>query len=276
MRHLLIISILALSITVLPVWTSAKEFFPHEAHIKYYIDNVTCDICHLTEAKSIVPDKKVCLQCHEDGFPDEISFVSPRTHGPTWALQHRSEAKAGVINCAGCHAQDFCLECHKIGPADEMGSLGNNLINVHRSDFFVTHPIAARTDPQLCSSCHENKFCFECHSDFRRDELAGVSHRRSWSGRLVGIVPHKQFRTDQCQVCHPGSVLPSHEWASGHAREARKNLATCQACHPEGEICLTCHSARSGLMINPHPSNWGEIKGRFKDASNGKTCRKCH
>ena len=42
------------------------------------------------------------------------------------------------------------------------------------------------------------------------------------------------------------------------------------------KICLTCHSARTGLLVNPHPKDWGDIKNRLKNASNGKTCRKCH
>jgi hypothetical protein len=71
-------------------------------------------------------------------------------------------------------------------------------------------------------------------------------------------------------------VLPTHEWYPNHAREARKNLATCQACHPEGDVCLTCHSARTGLRVNPHPRDWDDIKDRLRDASDNRTCRKCH
>jgi hypothetical protein len=150
------------------------------------------------------------------------------------------------------------------------------MINVHRSEFHVTHPIAARTDPQLCSSCHENKFCVDCHARFAPEDLAILSHRKGWSGMTNTDTQHDLFTSDMCQTCHPNSVLPSHEWSSVHAREARKNLVTCQACHPEGDICLTCHSARSGLRINPHPKDWDDMKDRLKDASDGRTCRKCH
>jgi hypothetical protein len=54
-------------------------------------------------------------------------------------------------------------------------------------------------------------------------------------------------------------------------------LATCQTCHPEGDVCLRCHSAKGGVVgFNPHGKDWDDRKNRLNDASNGKTCRKCH
>jgi hypothetical protein len=156
-----------------------------------------------------------------------------------------------------------------------MGAFSNNMIHVHRSDFHVTHPIAARTDPQLCNSCHEPKFCSDCHNDFAPADLAILSHRRGWSDGTLGGA-HAFFDDTQCQGCHINSVLPTHDWSNRHAREARKNLVTCQACHPEGDVCMTCHSAISGLRVNPHPSDWGSIKDNINKASGGSTCRKCH
>ncbi|MEJ2034060.1 MAG: cytochrome C [Deltaproteobacteria bacterium] len=266
-------TILLMMATASPAWA---DTFNHRDHLQEYIPGEPCDTCHKPEAPTIVPDKSVCLQCHEQDFIKEVKLPATRTHGPVWPLNHREEAKEKAIDCAACHQQQFCLECHIEGYADEMGQFGNKMINVHMGDYFVTHPIPARTNPQLCSTCHENAFCVDCHEQFRRDQLAGVSHRRSWSDLKVGTVPHSQFSTSQCQSCHPNSVLPAHDWEIGHAREARKNLVTCQACHPEGDVCLKCHSARSGLMVNPHPADWGDIKDRLNGASNGRTCRKCH
>lgn len=255
------------------------DIFSMPNHLRYYAPNVPCTICHKPGAKSIVPPKTVCLYCHQKSFVKGVILPATLTHGPTWPLNHREVAKnqTRTFHCASCHQQAFCLQCHEEGFADEFGKFSNNMINVHLGDFLVTHPIMARTDPQLCSSCHESAFCSNCHSEFRQDQLAGVSHRRTWDNLAVGDQTHADFTTSECQECHqPGSVLPAHEWADGHAREARKNLVTCQACHPEGQVCLKCHSARSGLMIDPHPSNWDDIKDRLNDASNGRTCRMCH
>jgi hypothetical protein len=253
--------------------------FNHATHLTYLPD-APCSTCHMEGAGSIVPDTKSCLNCHDQTFVDAVKLPGLKTHGPVWAFNHRPFAKGNTYDCAACHQQDFCLECHKSGFADEQGAFSNNLINVHRSDFQVTHPIAARTDPQLCTSCHENRFCVDCHDNFAPADLAVLSHRRGFTEGTLGGA-HAFFTPEQCAGCHTNpntgqTVLPSHEWTNQHAREARKNLATCQACHPEGDVCLQCHSARTGLMVSPHPSDWDDIKGRLERASNGRTCRKCH
>lgn len=248
--------------------------FKHDAHLTMAGDP-PCVTCHTADAQGIQPDSKVCLECHDQAFVDGVNLPGLVTHGVTWSLTHRGAAVAKTIDCSACHEQDFCLDCHKAGRADEMGKLGNTMNNVHRSEFSVSHPIAARTNPQLCNKCHESKFCVECHDDFNRADLALESHRKGFTNGTLGG-NHALFNDQQCQGCHTNSVLPSHQWTSSHAREARKNLATCQACHPDGDVCFKCHSAKSGLMANPHPSDWDDIKNRLKRASDAKTCRKCH
>ena len=239
-------------------------------------DTPTCATCHLPEATSIKPEPAVCLDCHEQSFVDEVSFPGLKTHGPVWAMEHRKSAKGKDPECSACHEQKFCLDCHKAESADQQGSFSNAMVNVHRSDFHVTHPIAARTNPQRCASCHESKFCSDCHNDFAPADLALLSHRRGFSNLVGGLTEHKNYTEDRCQECHVGSVLPAHEWSRSHAREARKNLSTCQACHPEGDVCMKCHSALSGLRVNPHPKDWDNMKDRLSSASDGRTCRKCH
>lgn len=252
--------------------------FDHEEHNEY-IEDSPCNTCHLPDAFSIVPAKDVCEECHDEDFARDVEYPSLQSHGPVWAFNHRVFARTSNTDCASCHQQDFCLECHKSGFADEQGSFSNNMINVHRSEFTVTHPIAARTDPQLCSSCHENNFCVKCHNSFNRNDLAFDSHRRGFTDGTLGG-QHAFYDDSQCAGCHKDSngqtVLPSHNWTRNHAREARKNLATCQSCHPEGDICLQCHSARTGLMVNPHPGDWSDISSNLNKASGGKSCRKCH
>ena len=251
--------------------------FVHQDHQEYTEDE-GCQFCHVEDARTIVPDQEVCLNCHETEFLRWVEVPSPATHGPLWGFNHRQTAKNSTYDCSVCHQQDDCFECHRSGFADEMGELGNDMANVHRSEFTVTHPIAARTDPPLCGSCHEPESCRDCHAEFRREDLAFESHRRGFSSLAISPsgVLHEQFDTSQCQSCHPDSVLPTHTWSNNHGREARKNLATCQTCHPQGDLCLKCHSARTGLRINPHPGDWSEFKDRLRNANTGKTCRKCH
>lgn len=248
--------------------------FDHAAHLSK-LDTESCVTCHVEGAAEIGPTDSVCLECHDQAFVDSVVKPGLKSHGPTWATSHRAAAKSQTSDCAACHQQNFCLDCHKSGFAHEMGDPGNNMINVHRGEFQVSHPIAARTNPQLCASCHEPDFCSECHARFAPADLAVSSHRRGFTDGTLGGA-HASFNENQCQGCHPDSVLPAHTWSNQHAREARKNLATCQACHPDGDICLKCHSARTGLMVNPHPKDWDNFSDRLDGASGGKTCRRCH
>ncbi len=281
MTRNVILSIVLLAAGVSLAWANMR--FDHRAHLEEYVPGTACVTCHLADAQSIVPDKKVCLDCHEQEVAAETDLGAVKTHGPVWALNHRSEAKGNAIDCAACHQQDDCLECHKSGFADEQGAFGNNMINVHSSDFHITHPIAARTDQQLCASCHEPQFCNECHSEFRfrTGRASGPSHRRVFDLGLNGDIDaiHAGIDSTQCDSCHlQGSVAPDfHDWSIGHAREARRSLTTCQACHPGGDVCIKCHSAKGGAGgFNPHGDGWSDRKDRLNDASNGRTCRKCH
>jgi len=272
---------LLLTILVLVALPAAAVQFDHDEHLGY-LDDPDCATCHVDGAFSIVPEKTVCVECHDQAFADDVTFPALKSHGPLWAFNHRLEARVGDANCESCHAQDFCLECHKAGFADEMGTIENNMVNIHRAEFQVTHPIAARTDQQLCASCHENKFCVECHDQFG-DDVAILSHRKGWTDlNTVANDPaseiHMNIPLTECDQCHSGgTVFPnSIAWSSAHAREARRSLATCQACHPEGDICLKCHSAVSGMKVNPHPKDWNDMYETLDKASGGRSCRKCH
>lgn len=258
--------------------------FDHAEHLTY-IEGTDCATCHVEGAQSIVPETTACLQCHDQDFVDTVKMPGLKTHGPVWALNHRPFAKGNTYDCAACHQQSYCMECHTSGRADEMGDFGNNMINVHRSDFHVTHPIAARTDQQLCSSCHEPNYCSDCHNDFRSNMNLGTGPSHSKAFGISGIggdidVIHQTVTADtDCFVCHNSDsvVRDFHTWSVDHARDARKNLATCQACHPQGDVCLNCHSAKGGAVgFNPHGKDWDDRKGRLDRASNGKTCRMCH
>ena len=270
-----------MTLLLLAAATAWGASFDHDAHLQEYMPGMSCDTCHKPDAETIVPSKGVCLDCHGQELVDESSLAGIKTHGPVWALNHRSEAKGNAIDCSSCHEQKYCLDCHKAGFADEQGDFSNNMINVHRSDFHVTHPIAARTDQQLCASCHEPSFCSDCHNDFRVGRASGPSHKRVFGLGLNGDIDaiHAGIDSTQCDSCHlQGSVAPDfHDWSVGHAREARKNLVTCQACHPEGDVCIRCHSAKGGAGgFSPHGDDWEDHADRLNDASNGRTCKRCH
>ncbi|RQW77053.1 MAG: cytochrome C [Geobacter sp.] len=223
-----------------------------------------------------------CNACHK------AEGVSPN-HDSDWVRGHRLSASKGEANCSQCHDQAWCLDCHQGGGIDAGLSTQNYrrdyIPKSHRSDWLEIHPLKSLDNPQNCTRCHtEQKFCIQCHARFTSTDLQFLSHRRQFRDIKLGSAgpQHAIFEqngainTTVCQTCHPGGLVPTHTWSGDHAMEARRNLQACQTCHSDGDVCLTCHSARTGLKVSPHPRNWNSIKGNFKDRSNGRSCVRCH
>lgn len=256
--------------------TSAAQF-SHKTH-KQIEDLEQCEACHERDALTIFPEQGICKNCHTMNELKKTELGKVDTHGSFWYREHKNyNPLEGTGNeiflCSKCHQEAFCLDCHKGSFQDETKGA-----NIHRSDYLVTHPIKAKADSRSCSACHEKGFCNKCHNRFRRADLRLYSHRRRWSDlpTTTGNPRHITFTEDQCQTCHPKSVLPAHAWSSNHAREARRDIHMCQTCHEDADVCIKCHSARTGLRINPHPRDWHKIKKNFERASDGETCRRCH
>ena len=189
-----------------------------------------------------------CKDCHNGS-----GVMS--NHGAFFVKEHRLLAQKAGSNCADCHQQSFCLDCHKGGgiTTDLRKSIsrsGELMPSSHRSDFISIHAIKAAGNTQNCYRCHESKSCTDCHTKTQnKGSMKIKSHRKA------------------------GTTQIYDDWNTDHAAEARRNLQSCESCHPEADVCVRCHA--SG-RISPHPKNWKSIKSRYKDVKNGQTCRKCH
>ncbi len=190
-----------------------------------------------------------CAECHKD------SGVQPN-HGGGWDKEHRVMASRPDALCAQCHDQGTCQDCHKGGGINAKLSRSQYKRDIkpesHRSDWLSVHPVMASTNPQQCARCHEPQFCSNCHTRLGNANRTIRDHNLSApaGSRYVAAFP------------------------DGHASEARRNLASCQSCHPDGNVCLTCHSARAGLRVNPHPKDFKA--DRIRSKSNNRSCRVCH
>mgnify|MGYP001596688156 CR=1 FL=1 len=176
-------------------------------------------------------------------------------HGAFFVQEHRFLAQKAGNNCADCHQQSFCVDCHQGGGITTdlqrgPSRRGEYKPRTHRSDFISIHSIKAADNPQNCYRCHQSSFCTDCHSRTRQKGNMNIkSHRKA------------------------GPLLQVYDWNSDHAAEARRNLQSCESCHPDADVCVQCHSSGKA---SPHPRNWRSIYKRYKDESNGRTCRKCH
>jgi len=254
--------------------------FSHNIHSQNSITE--CVQCHKPLSMSIIPERKVCFDCHKEGDIVETVLGPTKTHTPLWVTQHGRESIGPASQCKSCHTLSFCADCHKGGdlnPDFSRKAVRTEIVpDTHTARFRVVHPLKA-TGAQIdeCFTCHAEEFCSDCHDRTQRDRLKILSHRESWTKIEAGAGGplHQTFTPGQCGDCHPGGALSSSDWSTGHANEARKTLKSCQSCHPDGNVCLDCHSAKTGLMVSPHPRNWGKVKSKFRKES-PEICAKCH
>ncbi len=189
-----------------------------------------------------------CAECHQD------AKVVPN-HGGGWKAEHRILASSPSRNCYDCHDQGYCQDCHQGGGISASLGASQSRRDIkpesHRSDWISIHPIQAQSTPQTCARCHETSYCSNCHGRLQKNTLTIRSHAKS------GLT--------QAYIA---------SFPDEHAAEARRNLASCQSCHPDGNVCLTCHSAKIGVKVNPHPRNFKA--DRVGSKSNNRSCVVCH
>ncbi|MFV1956947.1 MAG: cytochrome c3 family protein, partial [bacterium] len=250
--RLLGILIAGISLVLVIAGTAHAVRFSHEVHRDNEVSE--CEKCHKPLALSITPERSVCMECHTQEDILETVLGPTKTHTPLWVNQHGRASAEPDAECSSCHTLSSCADCHKGGELNpdltKRTVRTESVPETHTSRFRVVHPLKA-TGAQIeeCLTCHTEKSCSDCHSRTQRDRLKIVSHRESWTKIEAGAGGplHKTFTLSQCGDCHPGGALSSQDWSIAHAAEARKTLKSCQTCHSDGNVCLDCHSAKTGL-----------------------------
>jgi len=205
-----------------------------------------CTICH---------DRSSCLTCHGgathlpepvlaipgpvEGRPEGVQLAPGATagfHPADWVTSHASEAATRRMDCGSCHSEDTCIRCHD----------GAGTPSFHPLNFVASHGPEAYGRVSDCTSCHSSEaFCRECH--------LGVGFK----GRGEVVAPF-----------HDNQAL----WVLSHPQAARQDLESCVSCHQQTD-CLRCHSASSGLRVNPHGPDFDP--SRIADRNQG-ICIVCH
>jgi len=185
------------------------EGFGHEAHSK-----LDCALCHgVTTGEPSIPVMTDCQSCHLDqsgplecGECHEGKDPVPLDHELTsWHIDHGIEASMRGDECAMCHTQNTCDECHQ----------GENLYGMpHPPTWKFNHGIEAAWSGE-CLSCHETRSeCTECH-------------------RTMLPVPHPF-----------GPAYANTSTGGAHVEDAQSFIESCLACHDvtgEEPTCARCH-----------------------------------
>ena len=169
-----------------------------------------------------------CKDCHNGA-----AIVG--NHGGT--REHRILADRASNNCADCHQQSFCLDCHNGGNVEtslkkSLSRTGETMPTTHRSDFISIHPIKAKDDSQSCYRCHEQRFCSDCHAKLPNRQIIPIKNHVPQGG-IGGIQRYPLATTNP----------------AAHAADARRNLQSCEGCHPDAVVCSGCHDLSHGARL---------------------------
>ncbi len=97
-----------------------------------------CASCHSTAV--------FCRECHESSGFESRGRLGAGFHDaePIWLLRHGGAARQNLENCASCHEQSDCVQCH--------GVLGAFRVSPHTADFDAE--AAWARSPRTCIACH--------------------------------------------------------------------------------------------------------------------------
>jgi hypothetical protein len=242
--------------------------FEHRRHM--FAVNGDCVRCHVgvteTRPDALLPKMASCFGCHEhrdqwtlrdcdgchvdlpaEGEPPEDHLV----HDGDWVREHGTRAASARDLCASCHSERQCASCHGEGSVPALPARlafdDVRLEGLHRAGFAARHADEARADPGVCTTCHTESSCIDCHT-------------RS------GVAPGPTTASP-----HPPGWLTTN--GGDHGSQARIDPASCAGCHGGAgeQLCVDCHRV-GGPGGNPHGPGFSSHKDEHHDLP----CRSCH
>jgi hypothetical protein len=229
-----------------------------------------CVHCHVevteTRPDAVLPKMATCFGCHEhrdewalrncDGCHVDLTAETTlpddhMVHEGDWIREHGTRAASARDLCATCHSERQCASCHGVGTVPGLPARlafdDVRLPGLHRAGFAARHAEEARADPGLCTTCHTESSCIDCHT---RENVAPGTTTRS---------PHP-----------PGWLTTT---GGDHGSQARMDPASCAGCHGGAgeQLCIGCHHV-GGPGGNPHGPGFASSRDEHRDLP----CRLCH
>ncbi len=253
--------------------TDRKLYFSHKDHLGF--ESLNCLSCHgsiVSDDDSAMPAMDDCYRCHnnaeriapvvrgEDGFVRGIpatnqceachttlAGLKPQNHMTSNFMQWHGKFAQNTeaeTECAACHSEHFCQDCHTPTNDVPLGVTSNNfyidawprnekiddgnMLTVQKSHsltYRYTHGFDARAKSSRCETCHEPEtFCTPCHMN-------------GYDANGVRIVPQSH------QMAGFVSLGGSKDF-NRHGKMAIRDLESCATCHnmDGGDpSCVMCH-----------------------------------
>ena len=143
----------------------------------------SCNRCHA---------QTFCATCHEGAS-------RPSFHATNFVARHSSAAYNQDAECASCHqTQAFCVACHRQTGLSNPQALPAGRFHTNQPNWLFAHSGAARRSLESCVSCHQQRFCLQCHS-------ASTGWKVSPHG--PNFTPSNEARrSSYCRICHVGGT----------------------------------------------------------------------
>ncbi len=272
--------------------------FSHKLHLKGEEKN--CEPCHIGlgevdyswQAIGANPSMESCYGCHNNKSVASnaceschISTVNllPQNHKVvSFINNHKFAAREFNANCAMCHDDQSCDECHVATTGiTETNTLNNfyqpyypsnyvdgakqqAILRVHDLNYRFTHGMDSKGKTAECQSCHQvETFCAECHQvdggDFALSGIVPASHLKP-TFKTIGV----------------------GTGGGDHAVLARRDIERCMSCHDVNgadPTCITCHLDSDGVKgTNPKTHARNFMKDEKGDWHNdySSICYNCH
>jgi hypothetical protein len=314
--------------------------FEHRAHV---LEGINCNECHVGIQQAgetgplHFPSTADCVACHEDPHdPDTCSNCHGRArnrHAAEMArkhlrFSHATHIEEGAGDCVRCHVNvttdsDYvrvkhptCFSCHTHKGQWDTRDCGGCHVDlpgemtrpdshvVHDGNFLREHGVQASAQGDLCTSCHTQRQCAECHGitvptipsrlDFdapmrntmHRANFMSVHDRQASANPAACIVCHSELFCVDCHTRlgisgenptrgnpHPPGWSGPPGSGNAHGQAARLDPLSCASCHGgAGEVlCVSCHQV-GGPGGNPHPTGFSSRLSKANDLP----CRLCH
>ncbi len=174
-----------------------------------------CASCHVNAAAvapidSLAADERVASLV----AGARRTYPRPATHlKENWDQRHGAIARAGVTECANCHAQESCYGCHRAAervpairalPRRTALAYGVDLAGIrpadHLPDQLLHHRVAAAGGDVTCGRCHTQAYCASCHDAAKAPGFHGAN--------FVQRHCQQSFASEsECASCHQTQVF---------------------------------------------------------------------
>jgi hypothetical protein len=111
----------------------------------------TCASCHA---------QRFCADCHAG------ERVTHRYHASNFVSTHAPQAYRRETDCSSCHSTEaFCRDCHRQTGLAATTNTRSTVFHNAQPLWLLQHGRAARQDLKSCTTCHQQTYCMQCHSE---------------------------------------------------------------------------------------------------------------